>query len=154
MLEGIQMKKAKPPTTTEKGEVFEKKVATWLKRQIKPKELLSNQFFKGKTAVRPHQVDLVVRTKNDYIIWVECKDRKGSIKRTDILKLANAAKDVKDTVGLYWTKPLQAWDYLFFVSTAKFDADAINFAKQQDMGCYYYDGKTFQEENKIRHFRI
>ena len=140
----------KKQTTTEKGEAFEKKVAAWLKRQVKATEVKHGRetLFKGKQAVRPFQIDVVVRGADDTIYWAECKDRKPTIKRTDINKFVHSAADVKATVGIAWKKPLKAWDFLLFFSTSPFDVDAINVAKQHGVGCYEYDGMKYHEKNK------
>ena len=143
-------------TTTEKGTAFEKKVARWTKREFDAIGFETNQLFKGKTAVRPFEVDVVFWVKDGRVIWVECKDRKASIKRADIFKLLNSAIDVRKNVpsftlaGLSEEQAKMNWSYLLFVSTSPFDSDAINFAKAHNIGCYQYDGKKFQEKNKLR----
>lgn len=142
-------------TARKNGKAFEAKVARWAKKQFDAAEVKRNQLFKGKTAVRPFEVDIVLWTRGPFlasgdVIWIECKDRKESIKRADIFKFLESARDVKRTVALVFVKPLtdktgEDWDYLIMVSTAKFDVDAIGFAKQSKVACYYYDGRTFQE---------
>ena len=145
----------KKQTTTEKGEAFEKKVARWAKRKFNAAGVEMNQLFKGKTAVRPFQIDIVIRVKDDRVLWIECKDRKASIKRTEIFKLWDSASDVKKALPSFvWSSSEEQikmnWSYLVFVSTSHFDHDALNFARERNIGCYEYDGKTFQEKNKLR----
>jgi len=142
-------------TRTEKGQAFEAKVARWARKEFGAVLVKQNQLFKGKTAVRPFEVDIVLWTKAgvvaaEDVIWIECKDRKASIKRTDIFKLLESARDVKRTVGptpfvRMTDKRGEEWDYLVFVSTAKFDADAVNFAEKNNVACYYHDGRAFQK---------
>ena len=147
-------------TTTEKGQAFEAKVGRWAKKEFDAEVVKRNQLFKGKTAVRPFEVDIVIRTKGSLltagnVIWIECKDRTASIKRVDIFKLLSSAKDVKKAVGgvsLLEKQSEAQWDYLVFVSTSKFDADAINFAKENNMACYFYDGRAFQQIVKRKSF--
>ena len=139
-----------------KGQAFEEKVARWVKKQFEAKVVKRNQLFKGKTAVRPFEVDIVGWRKSGVVFWVECKDRQASIKRTDIFKLWESASDVKKTTSLrigpvlFEEKGGEEWDYLVFVSTSKFDPDAVNFAKEHNIACYCYDGKTFQEISGFR----
>lgn len=154
-------KKAPPAskTTTEKGQAFEKKVATWARKKFKLGEVERNCRFKGKIAVRPFEIDIVaLKTVSGLVgtvtevFWIECKDRKATIKRTDIFKFWGSAIDVKKMVpaitwsGLSKEQVKMSWGYLIFVSNSAFDVDAINFAKEHKIACYYYDGKTFQEQ--------
>ena len=146
-------------TTTEKGHAFEKKVATWARRKFNLDDVKQNQFFKGKVVARPYQVDIVglkkvagVLEARIEVFWIECKARKETVKRTDIAKFHGAAIDVKKMVpaitwsGLSEEQVKMRWDHLIFVSTSPFDGDAIKVAKQHKIACYYYDGKTFQEQ--------
>ncbi len=108
--------------------------------------------------MRPFEIDIVGLKKvssllvtETEIFWIECKDRKATIKRTDIFKFWESATDVKKAVpsftwsGLSKEQVKMNWDHLIFVSTSTFDADALNFAKEDKIACYYYDGKTFRE---------
>lgn len=139
-------------TTAEKGAAFEKRVARWAKRQFKLKEVKLNTFFKGKILTRPIQVDVVGYTHSDWsgtkIYWFECKNKKATIKRTDIFNFKERANDVRTTSqGIFGGKSsYKEWDQLIFVSTSRFDQDAISFAKKNKIGCFYYDGRTFQEQ--------
>ena len=146
-------------TTTEKGQAFEKKVARWAKRKLNLDDVERNCKFKGKVAVQPFEIDIVgLKTVGGLIgratevFWIECKDRKGTIKRRDIFDFWQKAVDVKKNVpaitwsGLSKEQVKMSWDYLMFVSTSRFDIDAIKVAKEHKIACYYYDGKTFQEQ--------
>ena len=74
-------------------------------------------------------------------IWVECKDRKATIKRTDIIKLADACADVRAFEKAKW-KPDEMW----FASTSQYDTDAINFARTKGVRCFLKDPSgAFQE---------
>ncbi len=65
-------------------------------------------------------------------VWVECKERsKGSIKRTDINKLADAVADVCAFTGAKW-RPDEMW----LVSSTRFDIDALNFARERGVRCF------------------
>jgi len=142
--------------TTEKGQTFEDKVAKWAKNQFGAVAVKRNRLFKGERLVEPFCVDIVLRTKGSFIagdvIWVECEDRRASINRSDISELLENAQHVKGKADLVYPdmpvplrKSDKEWDYLLFVSTASFDAGAIDFAKQHNVGCYFHDGKTFRE---------
>jgi hypothetical protein len=147
-------------TTIEEGQAFKAKVASWAKNQFNAAVVNRNELFGGKTAVGPFEVDIVLWTKGGIlsdrkVIWIECKDRKASIKGDDINKFAESARDVKKAVKPYSVfrfsdKSGEEWDHLVFVSTAQFDADAIKFAKEHKIACYYYDGIIFQEIVKFK----
>ena len=136
---------------------FEDRVAKWARKQFGSVGVKRNQSFKGRKAVRTLDVDIVLRTRPGLItqgevIWMKCEDRRASIGRDDICKLLEAAQDVKGETGPAYpdmpipiTKSDKEWDYLVFVSTAEFGAGAIDFARQHKVGCYYYDGRAFQE---------
>ena len=142
-------------TKPEKGQAFEKKVARWAGKTLSLEKSQLNHLFRGKTAIRPFEVDIVGWRKNllgyTEVYWIECKDRKGSIKRTDINKFFDAAKDVKAAVptltwsGLTEEQTKMNWDKLIYVSTSVFDQDALAFARKNKVSCYYYDGKVFKE---------
>jgi hypothetical protein len=68
-------------------------------------------------------------------VWVECKDLKRTVKRTDVIKLAKAAEDVRAFDGAEW-KPNEVW----IASTSNFDADALNFARESGIRCFVDDG--------------
>ena len=141
---------------TQKGHGFEKKVATWAKRFFKASEVKTNLLFPGKTVVRPYEIDVWVKRKgglfgSDKILFIECKNRAATIKRADITKFLASAKDIKAAVSvdLFDTSDDRYWDSLAFVSTSEFDTDALHVAKQSKIGCYYYDGSKYVEENKV-----
>ena len=144
-----------PKTTTEKGRAFEKKVARWARKKFNLEGLEFNHQFKGKIGVRPFEVDIVGWKKNlmgyTVVVWIECKDRKASIKRTDINTFFDKAKDVRAAVpaltwsGLSEEQTKMNWDDLMFASTSVFDQDALAFAKKNKVSCYYCDGKIFRE---------
>lgn len=143
-------------TTTEKGQAFEKKVATWAKRRFKLQDVKFNRYFKGKIFTRPIEIDVVGWTHSAWsgtkILWFECKDRKTNIKRTDMINLKERANDARDTsqdalVSILGGKSsLNQWDELIFVSTSKFDQDALSYAQKNKIKCFLYDGRTFQEQ--------
>ena len=143
--------------TNQKGHGFEKKVATWAKRFFKASEVKTNKLFQGKAAVRAYEIDVWVKRVGsllmlDQILFIECKDRTASIKRADITKFLASAKDIKAAAKLDvfgQSKDDRYWNALAFVSTSKFAHDALQVAKQNKIGCYYYDGKKYIEENKV-----
>lgn len=143
--------------TTHKGHGFEKKVATWAKRFFKASEWKTNMLFRGKTGVRPYEIDVWLKIKggllvSDKILFIECKDRAASIKRADITKFLASAEDIKTAISvdlIFGTSDKGYWNGLVFVSTSKFDVDALSFGKKNKIGCYYYDGRKFIEENKV-----
>jgi hypothetical protein len=64
-------------------------------------------------------------------IWVECKDRKASIKRADISKLERSAADVRANRTAEWRPHL-----LWFASTSAYDQDAVAIARQYGVRCF------------------
>ncbi|MCL0104646.1 restriction endonuclease [Dehalococcoidia bacterium] len=143
--------------TPGKGHGFEKKVAVWAKRFFKASEVKTRVLFQGKTAARPYEIDVWVKREgglleSSEILFIECKDRAGSIKRADITKFLASAEDIKaavSTVSIFGTNDDRYWDSLAIVSTSEFDADALRVAKENEVGCYYYDGKRYIEKNKV-----
>ncbi|MGC4068909.1 MAG: hypothetical protein QM784_30550 [Polyangiaceae bacterium] len=63
-------------------------------------------------------------------VWVECKDRKTPIKRTDIIKVVEAVEDVRANDQSAWI-PNEIW----FAATSSFDVDATNFAQEKGVRC-------------------
>jgi hypothetical protein len=134
----------------EKGRGFEDQVAAWARRRFNA-DFAKPDWVRGAVGVRPHQVDVHVRkTKrgghdcND--IWIECKNVKGTIKRTHIYKLVNDAQMVYKA----WKKRVEDYyfDGLMVVSTSKFDIDARNYANEYGVLCVYFDGKTYKQQNE------
>ncbi|NQT49022.1 MAG: restriction endonuclease [Chloroflexi bacterium] len=134
----------------EKGKDFEDMVAKWARRRFDALEVGPRQHFNGKAVARPYEIDLVFITKRrkllgfgpGHVIWIECKNRQSSIKRDDIQKFRAKAQDVKNNA--INNPPGAEWDNLVFVSTSKFDNDAIRVAEDQGISCYWYDGRAFR----------
>ena len=100
---------------------------------------------------RPYEVDVWVQIPGGFLrsrkdLWIECKDRRESIKRRDIADLINKAKDVYQAVEA--GREEFYCDELLFVSTSSFDSDALALADYQGVACLFYDGKRFLLENK------
>ena len=72
-------------------------------------------------------------------VWAEAKDRGATIKRTDVLKLANAAADVRACGSANWHP-----DELWFVSRNGFDLDALNFAREHQVKCFVAGKRGFK----------
>lgn len=75
-------------------------------------------------------VALVARKKTLRHIWVECKDRKSTVKRDDINKLVAAANDVREFESADW-KPTELW-----FAARQYDVDALNFAHKHGVRCF------------------
>jgi hypothetical protein len=71
--------------------------------------------------------------------WVECKDRKTSVKRADIEKLRGAVQDVQKNPRAPW-KP----NDVIMVSGSGFDHDAISLARTYGIVCYQRNGAGFE----------
>ena len=88
-------------------------------------------------------VDLVAlydHSRETVQVWVECKDRKKRVKRDDIIKLGEAAADVRATQDAVW-----APDELWFASTSGYDHDALKFAAKYQMRCFLLEDDRFVE---------
>ncbi len=72
--------------------------------------------------------------------WVECKDRKTSVKRLDIVKLASDVEDVRKLKEAKWHP-----DDVIMVSSSGFDHDALEFAEEKDIICYEKTEDGFEE---------
>ena len=105
----------------------------------------------GLEVKRPYEVDVWALFKGGFFkgrsdLWIECKDRKSTIKRKDISDLVHKAKDVyhaaQENKQDFW------FDNLMLASTSRFDSDAIKTANQFGVTCIYYDGKKYTQQNE------
>ena len=123
----------------EKGVGLENRVAKWLKSQFGYKCIMRD-LARGKISKRPYEVDVhgikeevfgVFKTH----LWVECKAYR--VKRVQITKLVESAKDVKDLNNQ--GNGLQKWSpaMLMFVSSEGFDIDAIGMANKYKIYCVH-----------------
>ena len=149
--------KDKQITSSEKGSAFEKAVEKWAKKYFKAIDTGRNLHARGKIAKRTIEIDVWVKMRlglfkfEDSYLWIECKNRKTSIKRDDVWRFLSKAKDVRDARkwSSFIKKTDEDWDYLAIASTSKFDMDALQIAKANNIGCFYYDGKKWHIENEI-----
>ncbi len=73
-------------------------------------------------------------------IWVECKDRKTPVNRSDIFKLRCTIEKVRAEATNTWA-PHDVW----FASTVRFTQDALTFAKESRIRCFLVSGTQIQE---------
>jgi len=136
-------------TAHKKGHDFEKKVAKWAKRYFNAGEVKTNILMNGLRVKRPYEIDVHVHRKrflSEANIWIECKDISSSIKRTHIFKLKSSAEDIEDAYNV--DREDFYFDRLAFVSTSKFDVDALSYADDNDIACFHYDGKKYELKNQ------
>lgn len=136
-------------TTHKKGHDFEKKVAKWAKRYFNADKVKTNILMNGLRVKRPYEIDVHVHRKrflSEADIWIECKNISSSIKRTHIFKLKSSAEDVEDAYNA--DREDFYFDRLAFVSTSKFDVDALSYADDNDIACFHYDGKKYELKNQ------
>lgn len=136
-------------TAHKKGHDFEKKVAKWAKRYFNAGEVKTNILMNGLRVKRPYEIDVHVHRKrflSEANIWIECKDISSSIKRTHIFKLKSSAEDIEDAYNV--DREDFYFDRIAFVSTSKFDADALSYADDNDIACFHYDGKKYEPKNQ------
>lgn len=136
--------------TLDKALAFEKQVESWAKRTFKT-DFAKTDLATGLNVKRPHQVDVHVQIKGKGLfgqtadIWIECKDRKSSVKTADVSKLVSYAQDVFQAAKA--GREELYYNGLMIVSTSKFDVDAVNYANQFDVLCVYFDGKKYEAQN-------
>ncbi|NOX71595.1 MAG: hypothetical protein GXO64_02760 [Candidatus Micrarchaeota archaeon] len=124
-----------------KGHIFEKKiVAPWAKRYFKADSVKTNDLAIGFPVKRPHEIDVHITIKKSFgkklHILVECKNRKSSIKRRDISNLIKTSESVLEAFenkkeDFYFEREM-------FVSTSKYDSDALLLAEEYDIACFQF----------------
>lgn len=76
------------------------------------------------------------KRKSTKHVWVECKNRKSTIKRTDINKLVGAAEDVRALRANAKWVPDELW---FASKQSAYDQDALNFAREKGVRCFVWE---------------
>lgn len=134
-----------------KGHDFERQVAAWAQKEFNATSIETNTLVNGLSVARPYEVDVHVQYKRKGLfartsdLWVECKDRRSSIKRKDVSDLVNKARDVCEASKVGRMKFY--FDRLAVVSTSEFDSDALAYANQTGVLCIHFDGKKFIRKN-------
>ena len=141
--------KTKGQESYETGVNLENRVAKWLVSQF-GYEVIKRDLVKGKISKRPYEVDIhgikgQIFGLSKIHLWVECKAYK--IKRTNLTKLIESARDAKDAHDDGHEK----WKahMLMLVSSQGFDIDAIGLAKKYRIYCVHAD-KNFTFEGKMK----
>lgn len=127
-----------------KGQALENIAAGWAKRKLGCKEIKMRELVRGKTAIRPWEVDVHGIRKfllGSEHVWIECKVHR--VKRKHVLKLKDAIDDVKEA----YDDDIAEWepDEAFIVSPAGFDIDALRLAKKHKIKCYLVEDRKFKE---------
>ncbi|MBN1970219.1 MAG: hypothetical protein JW870_12695 [Candidatus Delongbacteria bacterium] len=132
----------------EKGAKLEGRVARWLKSQFGYK-CKKNDLARGKISKRPYEIDVHGIKESVFglmkaHLWVECKAYK--IKRVNVTKLVESAKDVRDA----YNDDIEKWEasMLMLVSSKGFDIDALGMANKYDIYCVKAD-RTFEFVGKM-----
>lgn len=73
-------------------------------------------------------------------IWVECRDRKAPVTRNDVFTLHGRVDDVRGAPEKE-CDPQEIW----FASRSRFTQDAVNFAKERRIRCFFVTGDQIQE---------
>jgi len=147
-LESKKRQSEKLKDVLKKGGEFEKIVARWAKRKFQAEKTKTNELVSGRTSKRPYEIDVHLFIsggfwKNDSHMWIECKNRKSSIKRNDMHHFRGKAEDIKDA----FESDVEdfCFDELVYVSTSKFDGDALGYAKEYEIQCFQYIDGKFKE---------
>lgn len=72
-------------------------------------------------------------------VWVECKNRRSKVNRTDVVKLRECTDLLFNFREGEW-KP----EYIFIFSSSGFEQDALHFAKEYKIDCYERSGNKFR----------
>ena len=146
------MSKSKPATRGQKayesGIKLENRTARWLTSQFKY-NCKKRDFARGKISKRPYEVDIhgikegLFKRFSRTHLWVECKAYK--VKRTNVTKLVESARDVEDAKDA----DIEKWsaNLLMLVSNKGFDVDAIGMANKYKIYCVKA-GKSFEFVSK------
>ena len=137
-----------------KGREFEKIVAKWAKSYFNADMVKLNHLRRGYRTKRPYEIDVWVHKErgilsDEFNIWIECKNVKGSIKRDTVMKLVSKMKDVNDAVEEGLSKEGRTFDYGVIVTTSRFDIDALEWATDYDIACFRYENGRFIKENEV-----
>lgn len=130
-----------------KGHEFEDRAARWAKRYFNAEEVETRVLRRGYTQKRTYEIDIRVDDGDDNI-WIECKNLKQTVKRDFIDKYVRRFNDVNKAYGKGLSQEDYDFGYLAIVSTTKFDIGAIGKANEDDVACFYYDGKKFNFVNE------
>ncbi len=140
--------RARKGKATQKGAEFEGRVERWLKRQ--GFETKTRYLARGKISKRPYEVDVYATKKPSIFsrrihVWVECKTTR--VKRVSVMKLVEAARDVKEA----WKKDIEKWhpDILMLVSSSGFDVDAVELANRYRVYCVLAKNSGFEFIGKM-----
>jgi hypothetical protein len=87
--------------------------------------------------------------KDEYDIWIECKDRDTNVKRADINKLVSNAQDVWKG---YKNHIDRGYNALIMATTKNFDIDALNIANSKDVLCLRFQGNRAIEVNALKNW--
>jgi hypothetical protein len=130
----------------------------WKVESVELNKLVNGFAVNGFAVKRPYEVDvyavLVGRGWFDLPVgrprirvWIECKDRKSSVKRADIAKLDSAACDVLEANerGSEETN----FNHWMLVSPSPFDSDAIKYATENNINCVWHNGFVFKAMNEV-----
>ena len=134
------------------GVELENRVKLWACKKFKATDSATRYFVNGLSVTKPFEVDVWIKIPTGLFgwsttnVWIECKDRKASIKRRDVFDLVSKAKDVYQAVK----KGKQAlyFDKLMIVTTSRYDSDAIALANQEGVACYLYGGGKYSLLNE------
>jgi hypothetical protein len=125
----------------EKGVNLEKRASKWLTSQFGYK--CSHDSARGKVSQRPYDIDIHGITGSIFKshLWVECKAFR--IKRVNVTKLIECAKDVKDLNGQ--NSGMQKWtpNMLMLIASEGFDIDAIGMADKYKIYCVHAKSNAF-----------
>lgn len=73
-------------------------------------------------------------------VWVECKGRKTTVKRQDVLKLADAVADVRENAAAAWEPGI-----VILASASGFEQDdALSLARKHEIQCYRRGERGFE----------
>ena len=139
------------PAERSDGIALERRVAVWAKAQFRGSESFLRRHATGLSVKRPYEIDVWVQVPGGWFrsgteVWIECKDRTAAVTRRDISDLVSKARDVFQAFQA--GKQEACFDTLVFVSTSRYDSDALALADQEGVGCILYGGGRYLLQNQ------
>lgn len=136
-----------------KGLTFEERVAKWAKRKFKADDVYLRTRARAYARKQPCEIDVHVHKIKGFFggkshdIWIECKNVSSSIKHRDMLHFVSKATSIEYACELGIEEFY--FDYLIYVTTSRFDHDALFFATKYDVACYVFENNNFILKNDV-----
>ncbi len=128
-------------------ESFKQNAANWVEKRLGAKTTDIHYRANGLAVTDPYEVDVWAHFKgegaqSDLDVWIECRDAKEPVRKSDIMKFIQKATDVFHAAH---TDKQDFWfDRLILVSTSSFDIMAIDLADEVGVTCVSCDDTNYE----------